>query len=452
MIRTIFLSIFTLCCVAVHATDFIGYWKGEVMSLPLVFHIADHNGQYRATLSSPSQGAIEIPCDNTSITGDSIYISISQLGANFKGVMQHEERRIVGTFIQGMALSLTLTPASAQDIVITRPQDPKPPFLYNAREVTFTNGDITLAGTLTTPAQIFGSSSPAVVLVTGSGTQNRDEEIMGHRPFAVIADYLTRSGIAVLRYDDRGIGNSSQGKPTDTTLDFATDAMAAVKFLKSQPGINPAGVGILGHSEGGSIALITAATMPDDIAFAISLAGVAVKGRDAMIEQNHMIAQASGQPLPAHISQTVNNIFWAIDTITDNSLLTTKIKELMTDAAMHSDTQIEQSVLVMTSPWYKSFIRLDMSQYLPHIKCPVLTLNGEWDIQVSANQNLKAIKQTIPTAQIKEYPQLNHMFQESSSISQSLNYGNIQQTISPIVLSDIANFIIQTNKNLKTKH
>lgn len=435
---------------AIHAADFTGYWKGEVMNLPIVFHITADGNKYTSTLNSPSQGAIGIPCDNTIITGDSIYISISQLRASYNGVIQADEMTIEGTFIQGQAFNMTLSPASPQDIAISRPQDPKPPFIYNSREVTFTNGNTTLAGTLTTPSY-FSTFYPAVVLVTGSGAQNRDEEIMGHRPFAVIADYLTRSGIAVLRYDDRGIGGSSQGKPTDTSLDFATDAMAAVKFLKSQPSINPNAVGILGHSEGGSIALITAATMPDDIAFAISLAGVAVKGRDAMIEQNHMIAQASGQPLTPGIAQAVNDIFWAIDTIIDDNTLGAKIKKIMTEAAMHSREQIEQSVAVMTSPWYRSFIRLDMSQYLQHIKCPVLALNGEWDIQVSADQNLKAIKQTTPTAQIKEYPRLNHMFQESPSISQSLNYGNIQQTISPIVLSDIANFIIQTNKNLKTK-
>lgn len=450
MMRTLYFAIFTLCCVAIHAADFVGYWKGEVMNLPIVFHITNHDGQYSATLSSPTQGAIDIACDKTLISADSISIEIASLGMRYDGVMQADGKAISGTFVQGMALSLTLTPATAQDAAIIRPQDPKPPFIYNAREVTFANDDITLAATLTTPAPLFGSSSPAVVLVTGSGAQNRDEEIMGHRPFAVIADFLTRSGIAVLRYDDRGVGGSSQGKPTDTTLDFASDAMAAVKFLKNQPGINPAAVGILGHSEGGSIALITAASIPDDIAFAISLAGVAVKGRDAMIEQNHMIARASGRELTADISHAVNNMFWAIDTITDNDALGIKIREIMTKAATHSSSQIDQSVAVMTSPWYSAFIRLDMAQYLPLVKCPVLALNGKWDIQVSAEQNINAIKQAIPTAQTVEYPRLNHMFQESASLSQSLSYGSIQQTISPTVLSDIANFIITTAKNSKS--
>lgn len=336
MMRTLYLVISTLCCVVAHATDFVGYWKGEVMNLPIVFHITNHNGQYSATLSSPSQGAVDIACDKTLISADSISIEIASLGIRYDGVMQADGKAITGTFVQGMALKLTLTPATAQDAAIVRPQDPKPPFFYNTREVTFANGDITLAATLTTPSPIFSPTSPAVVLVTGSGAQNRDEEIMGHRPFAVIADYLTRAGIAVLRYDDRGIGGSSQGKATDTTLDFASDAMAAVNFLKSQPDINPAAVGVLGHSEGGSIALIAAASMPDDIAFAISLAGVAVKGRDAMIEQNHMIARASSQELTADKAQAVNDIFWAIDTITDNDALGIKIREIMTTAATHT--------------------------------------------------------------------------------------------------------------------
>lgn len=190
--------------------------------------------------------------------------------------------------------------------------------------------------------------------------------------------------------------------------------------------------------------------MPDDIAFAISLAGVAVKGRDAMIEQNHMIARASSQELTADKAQAVNDIFWAIDTITNNDALGIKIREIMTTAATHSSSQIDQSVAIMTSPWYSAFIRLDMAQYLPLVKCPVLALNGQWDIQVGAEQNLNAIKQAIPTAQTIEYPRLNHMFQESASLSQSLSYGNIQQTISPIVLSDIAKFIITTAKNIKS--
>lgn len=442
MNRLFFCLSFAAMWVITFATDFTGYWKGEVMGLPIVFHITQDANNTSTTLSSPSQGAFEIPCDQTIITSDTIHIKHSSLGIEYCGTMQADPKSISGTFIQGAPFKMTLTPSTAEAAMPPRPQTPKPPFIYNSREVLFTNNGITLSGTLTTPTWNFGKSTPAVVLVTGSGVQNRDEEIMGHKPFAVIADYLTRAGIAVLRYDDRGVGNSSPGSPDDNTLNYATDAIAALKFLKQQSGIDTTKVGILGHSEGGSIALIVAATQPKDVAFAISLAGVAVKGRDAMIEQNRMIAQAMGKPMTAEIEQSITTLFNAIDSIQEVNTLANTIREILTKAEQHSPQQIEQSVSVMTSPWYTAFIRLDMAQYLPLVKCPTLALNGEWDIQVSASQNLKAIGQAIRGAITKEYPGLNHMFQESSSISSSLSYGSIQQTISPQVLSDITKFIL----------
>lgn len=443
MKRLIYFIILAVYAASALSNSFSGYWAGSVMNIPIVYHIYDTSGTTKSTLSSPSQGAFHLPCDETIINGDSIIIRISSLNAEYKGKMSSDRNSITGTFSQGISTEMTLTPATAESITPPRPQEPQPPFIYNSREVTFSHDGITLSGTLTTPSVSFGRRFQAVVLVSGSGAQNRDEEIYGHKPFAVIADHLTRAGIAVLRYDDRGIGGSSSGKPDDTTLDFVNDAIAAVNFLKQQKEIDSEQIGILGHSEGGTIALISAATHPDEIAFAISMAGVAVKGRDAMIEQNRMIATATGVPLTADIDQSVTRIFNAIDTIHDSAELSDTLRNIMTNTRQHSPRQIEQTVTVMTSPWYTAFIRLDTSEYLSCIKCPILAINGEWDLQVNSAQNLKAIKQALPHAITKEYPRLNHLFQESSSLAGSLNYGTIMQTISPQVLSDITDFIIK---------
>ncbi len=422
------------------AANVKGYWKGEVASLPLVFHLFDRDGELAATLDSPKQGAKDIPCESAVLRGDSLFIEMPLLRASFRGGISSDGNSILGVFTQGRAFLMTLVRTTEEASRLNRPQEPKPPFLYNSREVSFSHDGITLAGTLTTP--MWGRKHPAVVLVSGSGAQNRDEEIAGHKPFAVIADRLTKSGIAVLRYDDRGIGGSSAGSPDDTTLDFAQDALAAIDFLKEQPDIDPAKIGVIGHSEGGIIAYIAAARRPNDVAFAVSLAGPAVKGKDLMIEQNRMIAELAGQPLTPEQESNVAAIFTTIDSIKDADALSARLRELMLEGGNHSATEIDQSVKVMTSPWYVSFVRLDPSEYIASARCPILALNGEWDMQVSVAQNLEAVKQLNPSVETNAYPGLNHLFQETPSRSMSLSYGAIDQTISPQVLDDIARWIV----------
>lgn len=213
------LSIVISAFVAVSfAADVKGYWKGEVMTLPIVFHVFEKEGELAVTLDSPAQGAKDIPCESIVVSGDSVKINMPLLNASFSGVIESDGGSIRGIFTQGINVPLVLTRTTAEASMLYRPQEPKPPFVYNRREVEFTHDGITLAGTLTTP--MWGKNFPAVVLISGSGAQNRDEELMGHKPFAVIADYLTRSGIAVLRYDDRGVGGSTPGTADDTTFDF----------------------------------------------------------------------------------------------------------------------------------------------------------------------------------------------------------------------------------------
>ena len=423
------------------AHDIIGYWKGEVMSLPIVFHVVERESGLSATLDSPMQGAKDIPCESIELKGDSVEIRMPLLQASFKGVFETGENSIRGIFTQGVSVPMLLTRTTEEASKLYRPQEPKPPFVYNGREVTFSHDGITLAGTLTTP--MWGYRYSAVVLVTGSGAQNRDEEILGHKPFAVIADYLTRAGFAVLRYDDRGVGGSTKGNSDDTTLDYATDAIAAIKFLKTQSIIDSTRIGIIGHSEGGTIAFICAAQRPDDVAFVVSLGGAVVKGKELMVMQNKMIAEAAGRPLTEELEQNVVAVFDAIDSIKDNDRLSLRLNELMAKQGNLSEAEIARQVKHMVSPWYSAFIRLNPGEYVQQMKCPVLALNGEWDVQVNAQQNLDALKTIYPEAEVKIYPGVNHMFQETSSLGQSLNYGAISQTFSPKVLDDIAKWLVK---------
>lgn len=447
-LASIILSIVIVFAI-VSAGDFAGTWRGELnvgQKLTILYHLST-SPDTTATLDSPMQGALGIPCSATIISGNKITILTKSLNATFTGKMQADSATIAGTFSQAwMQIPLTLTRASADEVVLDRPQTPHPPYLYNTEEVTFSHDNITLTGTLTTPS--WGSTRhPAVVLVSGSGAQNRDEEILGHRPFAVIADHLTRSGIAVLRYDDRGVGGSSPGKSTDTTIDFATDAEAALDFLCSRNDINADHIGIIGHSEGGTIAMIVAAKRQDDVDFIVSLAGGAVKGKEILISQNFKQYELSGHTPTSDEASQIQAIFDAIDTTTDTDSLTQKLRTIMTHPGSISTGQdIERKIKVMTSPWYTAFVRFDPNPTMQQVECPVFAINGEWDFQVDADSNLKAIASAIPTSTIKLYPRLNHMLQESPSLIESINYGAISQTISPQVLTDISAWIIDTTR------
>lgn len=422
------------------AGDFVGYWKGNVASLPVIFNIKEAEGVFSATLDSPQQGAKDIPCGEVVIKGDSVKIDMPVLSARYAGKMLDDV--IYGTFTQhGASLPLTLSRTTKDAAVLNRPQEPKPPFLYNMEEVQFGHDSIKLAGTLTTP--MWGNRHRAVVLVSGSGTQNRDEEIAGHKPFAVIADYLTRSGFAVLRYDDRGAGGSSPVSKDATTMDFVADALSAVGYLKSRSEIDASKIGILGHSEGGTIGLMCASMCPDDVAFVVSLAGAAVKGKDLMIRQNEMVAELAGQPLTEGQRDDLVELFTAIDTVEDTAVLADSLRVIMSRLGKTDAEHVAREVNMMMSPWYMAFVRLDPSGYIKQMRCPLFALNGEWDVQVDAKQNLDAVKMLKPDATVKSYPGLNHLFQEASSRGKSVNYGAIEQTISPTVLEDIARWLVE---------
>lgn len=371
--------------------------------------------------------------------------------ASYKGKL-NSDNTINGTFTQGMPLPLNLKKGEASRP--KRPQEPQPPFPYRSEEVTVRNerDGINLAGTLTLPEK--GTKFPAVVMVTGSGAQNRDEEIMGHKPFFVIADYLTRNGIAVLRCDDRGTAASQGTHATATNEDFATDTEAIVNYLRSRKEINAKKIGIIGHSAGGIIAFIVAAKDPS-IAFVVSLAGAGVRGDSLMLKQVELISKSQGMPdaVWQGMKPSIRNRY-AILQQTDKTPEELQ-KELYADVTktmspeqlkdLNTIQQLSAQISSMTSPWYLHFMRYDPAQDLKKLKCPVLALNGEKDIQVDATMNLAAIQERITgngnkNVTVKAYPNLNHLFQTCKKGTLA-EYGQLEETINPEVLKDIIEWI-----------
>ena len=427
---------------------FVGKWEGtlvvEGMKMNVAFNISQAaDGTLTATFDSPDQGASGIKCDNVAASDSTITIKINAAKITYNGALQSKEY-MTGTFEQyGMNFDLDLMRAS-EDLTSasTRPQEPQPPFPYRQEEVTFSHDGITLAGTLTLPELDPENKKeqkyPAVVLISGSGAQDRDENILGHKPFLLLADYLTRKGFAVLRYDDRGVGGSGPVKGNETTVELASDAMAALKYLSSRKDIEKKKIGFLGHSEGGEIAIINAAEHKKDVAFIITLAAPALKGKDIMVDQNCMIMESMGQNVTPEMRQKFDKLFTIIENSTDSLQLATQLLSMEEEFAF---ADIRHQVDILTSPIYVAMIKFDPSPYLKKVDCPFLALNGEWDSQVKAETNLSAISKAVPKAQVIKYEQLNHLFQTSPDQISSLNYGGLEETMSPQVLDDIAKWL-----------
>lgn len=425
--------------------DIHGIWRGKIQGvLPIVVNVVNDT---TVTLSSPAQGAMGIPCSGVKIENQKeLTFGIPQLGVSYTGIYDDATDKINGTFVQGQSLTLNLERGDSTDLEVKKPQTPQPPFPYVTEEVNFNNGDVTLSGTLTIPSSVPENGKfPAVVMVSGSGSQDRDESILGHKPFAVIADYLTRKGIAVLRYDDRGAGKSSRLKGDETTYDYASDALAGVRYLAGRNEIDK--VGIIGHSEGGTVAMINAAENPDEIAFIVSLAGMAVNGADLMVKQNMAISELYGKRMNFGEIALISEMFGTIAKSDDRDKLKDQLRPLIKGLhPEYDDAQMEKELSTVTIPWYVEFVKLTPGKYLKEIKCPMLALNGTWDAQVDCEMNLKAIASNVPAAKIVAFPELNHLFQEAPDRGSSMQYGSIQETISPDVLKTMANWILEVTE------
>jgi len=441
-----------------------GSWLGKIevsaISLRVVFNLSViENDSLVATMDSPDQGAKNIKLGPVTLTGDSINISAGALLAEYNGKIKNDTI-IEGKWTQaGRTFTLNLT--RLRDIfTINRPQEPKPPFPYISEEITFTNDkfNIKLAGTLTVPEG--DGPFPAVVLITGSGSQNRNEELLGHKPFLVLSDYLTRNGIAVFRYDDRGVGLSQGNAVTATTADLATDAEAAFIYLKSRPEIDHETIGLIGHSEGGLIAPIVASSNYE-IAFIVSLAGTGVKGEEIIHRQNSDISKAMGMG-EKEIKEAIatnKKLFAVLKKEPDNDKAEEKINAVYKKILMRKKTSpedIEKSIKQlatifnkMSYTWFRYFIITDPATYWKKVKCPVLALNGEKDLQVVADVNLPAIEKSLrkggnKSVETISLPGLNHLFQHCET-GLPTEYGEIEETFSPEVLKIISDWILDLN-------
>ena len=425
-----------------------GYWKGEidlgVQKLETAFDIKAAENGYSATFDVPAQGAFDIPVDEVSFQDSQLQLKMNAMDASYSGTLK--DSVIEGTFTQrGMTFPLNLAKAEKNDQQKARPQDPQPPFDYQIEEVTFVNpkeGN-TLAGTLTIPEG--EGPFPAMVLVSGSGQQNRDEELMNHRPFWVIADYLSRRGIAVLRYDDRGVGGSTGEVKNASSMDFSYDAEAAFDYLRSRKEINASKVGILGHSEGGVINFMVAERRPE-VAFLVSLAGPAVKGIDVLKEQQKAILRAQGMTDEMIQFSTNANaqMFDIIEASSDRAEADSLLRQLMKGWG-YNEELTEQTLDQLTSPWMYYFLRYDPTDAIVKTYCPALLLNGTKDLQVIALQNLPAYQKIIAdygktNLTLHELPDLNHLFQHCETGAPN-EYATIEETISPEVLEMIVDFV-----------
>ena len=406
-----------------------GAWSGKLdiqgTKLSLVFHLDDEN----PTMDSPDQGARGIPIQIERRPAGKLLIKIPSLGASYEGNWMI--RQIVGTFTQ-MDISLPLTLKPGEDKP-NRPQTPQGPFPYTSEEVTFTSGDVALNGTLVLP-EGYDRTTPALVMVTGSGQQNRDEEIFEHKPFAVIADALARAGIATLRYDDRGFSGYNRNINECTTEDFKNDALAGVEFLRTRFDK----VGVIGHSEGGTIALMLAAEQKAD--FIVSLAGMVVSGAETLVWQNKVALKGSGLT-DEQIDSYCKMLEKAFDVRANGGRMPDPDDYDVPEVLMQNYWAV---VAQIQMPYMIHFLRLDMRPLLGNITCPVLALNGTKDIQVEHESNLSALRNTLPSNsknQIESVDGVNHLFQHCKTGAVT-EYREIEETFSPAVLETIIQWIL----------
>ncbi|MBL7704779.1 MAG: alpha/beta fold hydrolase [Taibaiella sp.] len=449
---------------AVAQKEFEGAWSGilkiQTMELGLVFNIRDNNGKLEATMDSPNQGAKGIPVKSVSTHKDSIYIEMPEIQLVYKGALLDADH-IKGSFVQrGQSFDLDLS--KTLTLKNNRPQEPQPPFSYREEKISFDNkaAGIQLSGTLTLPQG--KGPFPAIVLVSGSGPQDRDESLLGHKPFLVLADYFTRNGYAVLRYDDRGVAASGGEFEGATSADFATDAWAAVQFLQTRKEVNKKRVGIMGHSEGGLIATKLAAAHKE-LAYIVMLAGPGLRGDQILLQQQELIAKASGVPdSTVQKSLTSNkNIYDIINAgdkdpkITAQKLrlyLNDEFKEgrLPHEPGTAKDSVINTYLQAVTEPWMTYFIQYDPQPDLAKIKIPVLALVGEKDHQVLPQFNIPALKSAFEKgnnkkATVLELEGLNHLFQEAQT-GMPQEYSSIEQTFSPAAMTTILDWLNKQTK------
>jgi dienelactone hydrolase len=434
------------------ASDIDGDWLGTLDTgmgtLRVVLHIANTEDGLRATMDSPDQGAKGIPVTSITRTGSSLRFETKSISGTYEGSISADLNAVSGTWTQfGKPLPLSLKRVkSASELELRRPQNPVKPYPYKEEEVTYKNpaANIELAATLTIPRG--KGPFPAVLLISGSGPHDRDESLMGHKPFLVLADYLTRKGIVVLRADKRGVGKSGGDYSKAVIADFASDADAGVAYLKTRPEVDPHRIGLLGHSEGGVEAPLSAAHNPD-VAFVVMMAGMGVPGDQLLPEQMRLIEQAAGKS-PDEIQKDLamqRDLLATVEKDKDDSVLEKDVREKLTGKV--PDAQIGMQIKTISSPWFRDLLAYDPAPTLSKLTCPVLVLNGEKDVQVPPQQNLPVIRKALEAGgnkhfEIDELPGLNHLFQTAKTGGIG-EYSEIEETMSPVAMEKVASWILK---------
>lgn len=442
-----------------------GTWVGTLEipgnELEMVFHITlGEDGSWLGTLDVPAQGAVGLPISQVGCVDGEIVFNVALIAGVFSGSLDSEGESIEGLWTQsGMDIPLTLKRTLAEQTRPKRPQEPKPPYPYSEIEVLYPNQEagIELAGTLTLPQG--EGPFPVVILISGSGPQDRNEELMGHKPFLVLADYLTKRGIAVLRVDDRGVGESTGDFNAATTLDFTRDVLAGVDYLKTRPEIDPERIGLIGHSEGGLIAPL-AASISSDVAFIVLMAGPALNGEEISKLQSDLMLRVSGAPEEVISQQkdlleeliAIAKDFESVDQAVEdmrNVMLAPYAELSEEELASLGDleTPIMMQISQLLSPWYQFFMTYDPLPALRKVTCPVLAINGSKDLQVPADPNLPLIEEALREGgnenfTVLELPDLNHLFQTAVT-GHPDEYYLIEETISPVALEVIGNWLVE---------
>ena len=455
----IIILVFGLISVKAFSQDITGQWNGMLnvqgVKLRLVFNVSETESGYSSIMDSPDQGAKDIPVTSTTFEDPEIIFEMKNIGAEYKGSLKGDS--IVGTFKQGgQAFPMNLKRDLIEKEEAIRPQEPKKPYPYYSEDVTFKNSkaDISLSGTLTLPKK--KGKYPVVILISGSGPQNRDEELLGHKPFLVLSDYLTRNGIGVLRYDDRGVAESTGDFGSATSADFATDVESAIAYLKRRKEVDKKNIGLIGHSEGGIIAPMVA-SKSDDVSFIVLLAGTGIRGDQLLLMQQELIWRVKGTPEEEIIQskKASESLFERIVKSNDTKVLKEDLTKILnemiekdsieipegTTQEKYVTTQVDQ----ITTPWMQYFLKYDPAPTLEEVDCPVLAINGSKDLQVPSKVNLEAIKNALnkggnDRVTTKEIENLNHLFQESETGSPD-EYASIEQTFSPKALEVILEWI-----------
>ena len=419
--------------VAMYSHAQTGTWSGKLdiqgTKISIVFHLEEEN----PTIDSPDIGVKGVPIQVTRKDNSNITIEAPSIGATYEGTWKNKQ--IVGTFKQwGASLPLTLIPGQEK---LNRPQTPIGPFPYAQEEISFNNGDAILKGTLVLPKGLT-RNTPVLIMVTGSGFQNRDEEIFEHKPFAVIANALARAGIASLRYDDRGFGESKGDVVNCTTEDFKNDALAGIQLLRSRF----EKVGVIGHSEGGTIALMLAAENKAD--FIVSLAGMVVSGKETLLWQNRFALAAASVP-----SETIDLYCKALDEVFDAIINGTTMPSASKYNLPDSLAQnLAAATMQLQTPYIRHFLALDSRPVLGNITCPVLALNGTKDMQVEHESNLDALRSGLPESsknKVETVEGVNHLFQHCKT-GMPAEYRDIEETIAPEVLEKMVHWLSDFKK------